>query len=143
MADVQNSTLMNVYNRLPVAFVRGQGVYVWDTEGRQYLDALAGIGVNTLGHAHPRIVKAISEQAGKLIHCSNYYQIIEQQVLADELVALSHMSNVFFCSSGLEANEACIKLARKRGHDKGLDYSEIVVFEGAFHGRSLATLSAT
>jgi acetylornithine aminotransferase len=134
---------MNTYARQPIALSHGQGAWVWDTEGRRYLDALAGIAVNTLGHNHPRLVAALTDQIGKLIHCSNIYAAPLQEALADKLVALSGMDNVFFCNSGLEANECAIKIARKYGHDKGIDLPEIVVYENAFHGRSLATLSAT
>ena len=134
---------MPTYGRLPIALSHGQGVYVWDTNNRRYLDALGGIAVNTLGHAHPELVAALREQVGQLIHCSNYYHIPHQETLAAELVHLSGMTNVFFCSSGLEANEAAIKIARKFGHGKGIERPHIVVYEQAFHGRSLATLSAT
>jgi len=134
---------MPTYGRLPIALSHGQGVYVWDTNNRRYLDALGGIAVNTLGHAHPELVAALREQVGQLIHCSNYYHIPQQETLAAELVRLSGMTNVFFCSSGLEANEAAIKIARKFGHGKGIERPHIVVYEQAFHGRSLATLSAT
>ncbi len=137
------SHVMNTYARQPIALSHGQGAWVWDTEGRRYLDALAGIAVNTLGHNHPRLVAALTDQIGKLIHCSNIYAAPLQEALADKLVALSGMDNVFFCNSGLEANECAIKIARKYGHDKGIDLPEIVVYENAFHGRSLATLSAT
>ena len=134
---------MPTYGRLPIALSHGQGVHVWDTNNRRYLDALGGIAVNTLGHAHPELVAALREQVGQLIHCSNYYHIPHQETLAAELVHLSGMTNVFFCSSGLEANEAAIKIARKFGHGKGIERPHIVVYEQAFHGRSLATLSAT
>ncbi len=135
--------LMNTYGRLPVAFARGEGVWVWDTEGRKYLDALTGIAVSGLGHAHPRVVAAISEQAGRLIHASNLYRIPEQEQLADRLSAVSAMDRVFFCNSGCEANEAAIKLARLHGHHKGIEQPVIIVMEKAFHGRTMATLSAT
>ncbi len=135
--------LMQTYQRQPVAFTRGRGVWLWDEKGRQYLDALSGIAVNTLGHAHPGLVAAISDQASKLIHTSNLYRVPLQERLASELARLSGMSNVFFCNSGLEANEAAIKLARKFGHSQGFTLPKIIVFERAFHGRSLATLSAT
>jgi acetylornithine aminotransferase len=134
---------MNTYGRLPIALTHGRGCRVWDTEGREYLDALAGIAVNTLGHAHPRLVPALQEQLAKLIHTSNYYQSPLQEQLAGKLVALSGLSNVFFCNSGLEANEAALKIARKFGHDRGIERPEVVVYERAFHGRSIATLSAT
>ena len=135
--------VMKTYGRLPVALSHGRGCWVWDTEGRKYLDALAGIAVNTLGHAHPKLVPALNDQIGKLIHSSNYYHVPLQEELAAKLVELSGLENVFFCSTGLEANEAALKLARKFGHDKGIERPEIVVYEKAFHGRSIATLSAT
>lgn len=135
--------VMNTYGRLPIALSHGQGCRVWDTNGREYLDALGGIAVNTLGHNHPKLVPALQDQVTKLIHTSNYYHIPLQEELASLLVARSGMSNVFFCSTGLEANEAALKLARKFGHDKGIDRPEVVVYEKAFHGRSIATLSAT
>ena len=137
------SALMNTYARLPVAFSHGEGAWVWSADGRKFLDGLSGIAVNTLGHNHPRLTAGLREQVGRLIHTSNIYGIPLQQQLAERLVALSGMTNVFFCNSGLEANEAAIKLARKHGHAKGHDFPKIIVFEGAFHGRSLATLSAT
>ena len=135
--------VMNTYGRLPIALSHGQGCRVWDVNGKSYLDALGGIAVNTLGHNHPRLVPARQEQIGKLIHTSNYYHVPLQEALAAKLVELSGMENVFFCSTGLEANEAALKLARKFGHDKGIERPEIVVYEKAFHGRSIATLSAT
>jgi acetylornithine aminotransferase len=135
--------LMNTYGRLPMTVSHGQGVYVWDTSGRKYVDALAGIAVNTLGHNHPRLVPALQDQVSKIMHSCNYYHIPLQQQLADKLVELSGMSNVFFCNSGLEANEAALKMARKFGHGKGIEKPEIVVYDKAFHGRSIATLSAT
>ena len=137
------SHLMNTYARLPVAFTHGQGAKVFDESGRSYLDALAGIAVSTLGHAHPRLVKAIADQAGRILHASNIYRIREQEQLGDRLAALSGMDEVFLCNSGCEANEAAIKLARMFGHQKGIDSPAIVVMEKAFHGRTLATLSAT
>jgi acetylornithine aminotransferase len=137
------SHLMNTYARLPVAFTHGQGAKVFDEAGRSYLDALAGIAVSTLGHAHPRLVKAIADQAGRILHTSNIYRIREQEQLGDRLAALSGMDEVFLCNSGCEANEAAIKLARMFGHQKGIDSPAIVVMEKAFHGRTLATLSAT
>ncbi|MDZ4074324.1 MAG: aspartate aminotransferase family protein [Hylemonella sp.] len=135
--------VMNTYGRVPIALSHGQGCRVWDINGKEYLDALAGIAVNTLGHNHPRLVPALQDQLTKLIHTSNYYHVTGQEQLATKLVELSGMSNVFFCSTGLEANEAALKLARKFGHDKGIDKPQIVVYEKAFHGRSIATLSAT
>jgi len=135
--------VMNTYGRLPIALSHGRGCRVWDTDGREYLDALGGIAVNTLGHAHPRLVAALTEQIGKLIHTSNYYQVPLQETVGALLTGHSGLSTAFFCSTGLEANEAAIKLARKFGHDKGITRPEIIVCERAFHGRSLATLSAT
>ena len=135
--------VMNTYGRVPIALSHGQGCRVWDINGKEYLDALAGIAVNTLGHNHPRLVPALQDQLTKLIHTSNYYHVTGQEQLAKKLVELSGMTNVFFCSTGLEANEAALKLARKFGHDKGIDKPQIVVYEKAFHGRSIATLSAT
>ena len=134
---------MNTYGRLPIALERGDGCYVWDVNGKRYLDALAGIAVNTLGHNHPRLVPALQDQVAKIIHSCNYYHVPNQEKLAAKLVELSGLSNVFFCSTGLEANEAALKLARKFGHDRGIARPEIVVYEKAFHGRSIATLSAT
>ncbi len=135
--------VMNTYGRLPIALSHGQGCRVWDTEGRRYLDGLGGIAVNTLGHNHPKLVPALQEQIAKLIHASNYYESPLQEELGAMLCALSGLSAAFFCSTGLEANEAALKIARKFGHDQGIDFPEIVVFEKAFHGRSIATLSAT
>lgn len=135
--------VMNTYGRLPIAMSHGQGCRVWDTEGRAYLDGLGGIAVNTLGHNHPELVPALQDQLTKLIHSSNYYHVPGQETLAAKLVELSGLTNAFFCSTGLEANEAALKLARKFGHDKGIERPEIVVYEAAFHGRSIATLSAT
>jgi acetylornithine/N-succinyldiaminopimelate aminotransferase len=135
--------VMNTYGRLPIALSHGQGCRVWDINGKAYLDALGGIAVNTLGHNHPKLVPALQDQIAKLIHSSNYYHVPLQETLAAKLVELSGLENVFFCSTGLEANEAALKLARKFGHDKGIERPEIVVYEKAFHGRSIATLSAT
>jgi acetylornithine/N-succinyldiaminopimelate aminotransferase len=135
--------VMNTYGRLPIALDHGQGCRVWDVNGKAYLDALGGIAVNTVGHNHPKLVPALQEQIAKLIHTSNYYHVPLQETLAAKLVELSGLENVFFCSTGLEANEAALKLARKFGHDKGIERPEIVVYEKAFHGRSIATLSAT
>jgi len=137
------SAVMNTYSRLDVTFSHGKGLEMWDLKGRRYLDALAGIAVNTLGHGHPRLVAALQDQVAKMIHCCNYYHVEAQERLAAKLVELSGMSNVFFCSTGLEANEAAIKLARKFGAKKGITRPEIVVYEKSFHGRSIATLSAT
>jgi len=135
--------VMNTYGRLPIALSHGQGCRVWDVNGKSYLDGLGGIAVNTLGHNHPRLVPALQDQIGKIIHSSNYYHVPGQEVLAAKLVELSGLTNVFFCCTGLEANEAALKLARKFGHDRGIERPEIVVYEKAFHGRSIATLSAT
>jgi acetylornithine/N-succinyldiaminopimelate aminotransferase len=135
--------VMNTYGRLPIALSHGQGCRVWDTEGRAYLDGLGGIAVNTLGHNHPELVPALQDQLTRLIHSSNYYHVPGQEQLAAKLTEISGLTNVFFCCTGLEANEAALKLARKFGHDKGIDRPEIVVYEQAFHGRSIATLSAT
>ena len=135
--------LMNTYMRQPVTFTKGVGVWLWDEHGEKYLDALAGVAVNGLGHAHPKLVKAISEQAAKLIHVSNIYHISEQNALADKLCAITGMDKVFFCNSGCEANEAAIKLARLYGHNKGIENPEIIVMDKSFHGRTMATLSAT
>lgn len=135
--------LMETYNRQPVTFTKGQGVWLWDDKGEKYLDALAGVAVNGLGHAHPKLVKAISEQAAKLIHVSNIYHVAEQEALANKLAEISGMDKVFFCNSGCEANEAAIKLARLYAHQKGITNPEIIVMERSFHGRTMATLSAT
>lgn len=135
--------VMKTYGRLPFALAYGQGCWLWDTEGRKYLDGLGGIAVNTLGHAHPKLVPALQDQIAKLIHSSNYYIVPLQEQLAAKLCALSGLTNVFFCSTGLEANEAALKIARKFGHDKGIDRPEVIVYQNAFHGRSIATLSAT
>ncbi len=137
------SHVMNTYARLPVAFTRGEGAWLWDESGRRYLDALAGIAVNGVGHAHPKLVRAIAEQAAALIHTSNIYRVLRQEQLADRLCALSGMAQAFFCNSGAEANEAAIKLARLYGHQRGIEIPTIVVMEKAWHGRTIATLSAT
>jgi len=134
---------MNTYGRLPVAFERGEGVWLWDTQGKRYLDALAGVAVNAVGHSHPKLVAALREQVGKLIHTSNIYQIASQEKLADRIAEASGMDSVFFCNSGAEANEAAIKLARYYGHKKGIENPAVVVLEKSFHGRTMATLSAT
>ena len=135
--------VMNTYGRLPFALSHGRGCWVWDTQGKRYLDGLGGIAVNTLGHGHPKLVPALQDQVAKMIHCSNYYEVPLQEQLAAKLCELSGLSAAFFCNSGLEANEGAIKIARKFGHDKGIDRPEIIVYEKAFHGRSIATLSAT
>ncbi len=137
------SHLMNNYTRQAVAFTHGEGCHLFDESGRRYLDGLAGIAVNTLGHNHPRLTAALDKQLRRLIHVSNLYQVKEQEALADRLALLSGMDEVFFCNSGCEANEAAIKLARLFGHQKSIDQPAIVVMEQAFHGRTLATLSAT
>lgn len=137
------SHLMDTYARLPVAFVRGEGVWLLDAQGKRYLDALAGVAVNAVGHCHPKLVAALREQVGTLIHTSNIYHIEAQEKLADKLAQLSGMDKVFFCNSGAEANEAAIKIARYYGHKKGIDSPAVVVLEKSFYGRTLATLSAT
>lgn len=137
------SHVMNTYGRLPVAFSHGEGSYLFDTHGKRYLDALSGIAVSTLGHNHPDLVKAIADQAGKVLHTSNLYGIPNQEALADRLAQLSRMDTVFLCNSGCEANEAAIKLARYYGHKRGIESPAVIVMEHAFHGRTMATLSAT
>ena len=134
---------MNTYTRLPVTFVKGEGIWLWDDQGKKYLDALAGIAVCGIGHCHPKLVKAISEQAGTLIHTSNLYHIDKQEKLAKKLAILSGLNKSFFCNSGAEANETAIKLARLYGHNKGVDQPTIIVMENSFHGRTMATLTAT
>ena len=134
---------MNTYMQLPVTFVKGNGMWLWDEHGKRYLDALAGVAVCGLGHCHPKLVKAISEQAGMLIHTSNLYHIDKQEKLASRLAALSTMDKAFFCNSGAEANEAAIKLARLYGHNKNIDLPTIIVMERSFHGRTMATLTAS
>jgi acetylornithine/N-succinyldiaminopimelate aminotransferase len=135
--------VMNTYGRLPIAMSHGRGCWLWDTDGRRYLDALGGIAVNTLGHGHPKLVPALQDQVTRLIHTSNYYEVPLQEQLAAKLCELSGLTAAFFCNSGLEANEGALKIARKYGHDRGIDRPEIIVYEKAFHGRSIATLSAT
>ncbi len=138
------SHVMNTYARQPVAFVRGEGVWLWDEAGKKYLDALAGIAVNTLGYAHPRLTRALTERiASGVIHTSNLWRIPDQEAAAERIAGITGLDEVFFCNSGLEANEAAIKIARKYGHDRGIAEPAIIVMEKAFHGRSLATLSAT
>lgn len=137
------SHVMNTYARLPVTFSHGEGCRITDTDGKEYLDALSGIAVSTLGHAHPRLVAAIAAQAGRMLHTSNLYRIAEQEQLADKLCALSGMAEVFFGNSGAEANEAAIKLARFYGHKTNVELPTVIVMEKAFHGRTMATLSAT
>ncbi len=135
--------LMATYNRLPVQFERGEGVWLWDGDGKRYLDALSGIAVCGLGHAHPAVQRALCEQAGRLIHTSNLYGIGLQQQLGEQLAKLANMERVFFSNSGAEANEAAIKIARLYGHQRGVESPTIIVMEGSFHGRTMATLSAT
>lgn len=137
------SPLMNTYQPLPIAFERGEGVYLFDTNNKEYLDLLAGIAVNVLGHAHPAIVEAVSEQIKLIAHCANTYQIPYAVACAKKLIEISGMDNVFFSSTGAEANECMIKIARKYGHDKGIDDPTIIVMEKAFHGRSMACLTAS
>lgn len=138
-----SSALSPIYGRLPVAFSHGQGVWLWDTEGKRYLDGLSGIGVSCLGHAHPALVKAISGQAAKVIHTSNIYEIPLQEELAQRITAISGMSEVFFANSGAEANEGAIKLARLFGHMKGIEVPTIITMDSSWHGRTLGTLAAT
>jgi acetylornithine/N-succinyldiaminopimelate aminotransferase len=138
-----SSALSNVFARLPVSFTHGQGVWLWDEHGRKYLDALSGIGVSALGHAHPRLVAAISEQAARVLHVSNLYEVPQQAVLAERIVALSGMQEVFFCSSGSEANEGALKLARLYGHQNGNPEAHVITMDSSWHGRTLATLAAT
>lgn len=138
-----SNTLMNTYARLPVTFEKGAGCWLWDSDGNKYLDAVSGIAVCNLGHAHPAVTEALCQQAGKLVHTSNLYGIANQTALGDRLAAAAGMDRVFFCNSGAEANEAAIKLARLHGHKKGIDNPTVVVMENSFHGRTLATLSAT
>lgn len=138
-----SETLMATYKRLPVSFSKGEGAWLWDTEGRRYLDALAGIAVCGLGHAHPAVQQALCDQAATLIHTSNLYGIPQQEKLADSLSHLTGMDRVFFSNSGAEANEAAIKIARLYGHKRGIDNPTTIVMENSFHGRTLATLSAT
>ncbi len=135
--------LMKTYSPQPVAFARGEGAWLWDTEGKRYLDALAGIAVSGLGHGHPVLSKAIADQAARLIHTSNLFRVAEQERLAGKVCALAGMDNAFFCNSGAEANECAIKIARLHGHQRGMENPSIVVMEKAWHGRTLATLSAT
>ena len=143
LIEAASPHVMNTYGRVPIALERGQGVRVWDVNGKPYLDALAGIAVNTLGHNHSRLVPALQEQLTRLIHTSNYYHVTGQEVLARMLTERAQMTNVFYCSTGLEANEAAIKIARKYGVDKGIEKPVIVVYDHAFHGRSMATMTAT
>jgi acetylornithine aminotransferase len=134
---------MHTYKRLPVTFERGEGCWLWDKEGKRYLDALAGIAVVGIGHSHPRFVQTLTAQAARLVHTSNVYEIENQEALGARLAAISGMDEVFFCNSGCEANEAALKIARLYGHHKGIEMPAIIVMEKAFHGRTIATLSAT
>lgn len=134
---------MNTYSRLPVTFIRGEGVWLWDEAGRRYLDGVAGVAVNTLGHAHPKLTQAMCEQVKTLIHTANLYGIALQEQLADKLCGIAGMDNVFFCNSGCEANEAAIKLARLYGKQQSIEVPTIIVMEHSFHGRTMATLTAT
>ena len=137
------AAVMPTYARMPVAFVRGAGSYLYDDAGKAYLDALAGIAVCGLGHAHPKVAAAIAEQAATLVHTSNLYRIPSQERLATRLCAIAGMDNVFFCNSGAEANEAAIKIARLYGHARNIDAPDVIVVDGSFHGRTMATLTAT
>mgnify|MGYP001194487397 FL=1 len=143
LIEAASPHVMNTYGRVPIALERGQGVRVWDVNGKQYLDGLGGIAVNTLGHNRPRLVPALQEQIAKLIHTSNYYHVPGQEELARLLTERARMTNAFFCNTGLEANECAIKIARKYGVDKGIEKPVIVVYDHAFHGRSIATMTAT
>lgn len=136
-------SVMPTYGRLDVAFTKGEGVWLYDEQGNKYLDALSGIAVCNLGHAHPNVTRAIQHQAETLIHTSNLYHIPLQTQLADKLTAVSGMTQVFFANSGAEANEAAIKIARKYGHEKGIEKPVVIVMDGSFHGRTMATLTAT
>ncbi|MDX1594312.1 MAG: aspartate aminotransferase family protein [Gammaproteobacteria bacterium] len=138
-----SDALMSTYNRLPVSFSRGEGAWLWDTEGERYLDALCGIAVTGLGHAHPDVATALADQARTLLHTSNIYRIPGQEALGERLCALAGMERAFFCNSGAEANEAALKIARLHGHARGIDQPAVIVMEQSFHGRTLATLSAT
>jgi len=138
-----SNALMSTYARLPVTFEKGEGCWLWDTDGKKYFDAISGIAVCNLGHAHPAVTRALCDQAAKLVHTSNLYGIANQEELGDKLTSLAGMDRVFFCNSGAEANEAAIKLARLYGHKKGIDTPTVLVMENSFHGRTLATLSAT
>ena len=134
------SAIMPTYGRLPVTFASGAGAYLTDQKGRQYLDALSGIAVTNLGHSHPSVTRAVTEQAESLLHTSNLYGIAQQERLAAELNQLTGMERIFFCNSGAEANETAIKMARRHGHNKGIANPQIVVLEGAFHGRTMGAL---
>lgn len=138
-----SSSLMSNYARLPVTFVKGEGAWLWDEQGTRYLDAISGIAVCSLGHAHPKVTAAICEQAHQLLHTSNLYGIKHQHTLADTLTHLAGMETAFFCNSGAEANEAALKIARLYGHEQGYSSPKIIVTEHSFHGRTLATLTAS
>ena len=140
---MSKSHLLPIFSPLPVCFQKGEGVWLTDTQGNVYLDGFAGIAVNAVGHNHPRLVSALQKQVSELIHVSNYFRIDLQEEVAAKLCEKSGLRGCFFCNSGLEANEAAIKLARKYGHLKGFNEPKIIVFDHAFHGRSIATLSAT
>ena len=137
------SAIMPTYGRLPVTFAAGEGAYLIDHQGQRYLDALSGIAVTNLGHSHPNVTRAVTEQAQNLLHTSNLYGVAQQERLATELNQLTGMERIFFCNSGAEANETAIKMARRHGHNKGIDNPQIIVLEGAFHGRTMGALSAT
>jgi acetylornithine aminotransferase len=141
--DDQNSHLMHAYARQPVYFTRGQGARLWDTHGREYLDAIAGVAVTNLGHSHPEIAAAIADQAGRLMHTSNMFGIEWQDSLGSRLCAISEMRRAFFCNSGAEANETALKLARLHASRRSVAHPVVVVMENSFHGRTLATLAAT
>ena len=140
---MSTDALMNTYGARAATLVKGEGAWLWDNEGNRYLDALSGIAVCGLGHSHPAIANALTEQASSLVHCSNFFAIPNQQMLGDKLCSVSGMSKVFFGNSGAEANEAAIKMARLHGHKKGIELPTVLVMDNAFHGRTLATLSAS
>ena len=143
MTAATGSALMATYGRLDVSFTHGRGPWLYDTDGKEYLDALSGIAVCGLGHAHPEVAAAIAAQASRLVHTSNLYRIEQQEALAEKLIALAGQERAFFGNSGAEANEAAIKIARKFGHDRGIERPTVIVMDGSFHGRTMATLSAT
>jgi len=143
MSSSTVNVLMSTYNRQEITFDRGEGVWLWDTAGRRYFDALCGIAVCGLGHAHPSVTEAICLQAGELLHTSNLYRIGLQEQLGERLTAISGLDNVFFCNSGAEANEVALKIARRYGHELGVDCPVVITMNGSFHGRTMATLSAT
>lgn len=143
MNAIKGNSLMSTYNRQQVTFERGEGAWLWDTTGKRYFDALCGIAVCGLGHAHPNVTEAICLQAGELLHTSNLYRIDLQEQLAEKLTAAAGLDNAFFCNSGAEANEVALKIARRYGHDRGVDVPVVITMQGSFHGRTMATLSAT